>query len=151
MPGVDRGDLDPLDICVLSERPISRAEVVVGAQVVGGIPMVDDGQADDKIIGILRDHPPFGALQAFEDVPEALVGRLIHYFWTYKPRDESSPEVRVGKPYNRAMLRLLCPRRWRTIERSSARGIPRDPSVPMPVHLRPLLQQLVQQPSQPTT
>ena len=101
MPGVDRGDLDPLDICVLSERPISRAEVVVGARVVGGIPMVDGGQADDKIIGILRDDPVFGAIRELQDVPAALVGRLIHYFSTYKLRPEAAPEVRVGEPYGR--------------------------------------------------
>jgi inorganic pyrophosphatase len=102
MPGVDGGDLDPLDICVLSERPISRAEVILAARVVGGIPMIDGGQADDKIIGILRDDPVFGAIREVEDVPEVLVGRLMHYFSTYKLRPESSPGVKVGEPYSRA-------------------------------------------------
>ena len=101
MPGVERGDLDPLDICVLSERPISRAEVIVGATVVGGIPMVDGGEADDKIIGILSDDPVFGEIREIADVPEALVGRLIHYFSTYKLRPESSGSVVVGEPYDR--------------------------------------------------
>src|SRR3954468_13670019 len=30
-PGVERGDGDPLDICVFSERPINRAEVLLNA------------------------------------------------------------------------------------------------------------------------
>ena len=102
MSGADGGDLDPLDICVLSERPIARAEVIVGARVVGGIPMVDDGQADDKIIGILRDDPVFGQVREIEDVPDVLVWRLIHYFSTYKLRPESSGSVTVGEPYGRA-------------------------------------------------
>jgi inorganic pyrophosphatase len=102
MPGADGGDLDPLDICVLSERPISRAEVIVGARVVGGIPMIDGGQADDKIIGILRDDPVFGAVREVEDLPEVLVGRLIHYFSTYKLRPECATGVSVGDPYGRA-------------------------------------------------
>jgi inorganic pyrophosphatase len=101
MQGVTGGDLDPLDICVLSERPIARAEVIVGARVVGGIPMVDGGQADDKIIGILRDDPVFGSIREIEEVPPALVGRLIHYFSTYKLKPESSGAVRVSEPYGR--------------------------------------------------
>ena len=102
MADVEGGDLDPLDICVLSERPISRAEVLVGARVVGGIPMVDGGLADDKIIGILRDDPVFGNIQELDDVPEVLIGRLIHYFKTYKLRPESAQPVVVGAPYDRS-------------------------------------------------
>lgn len=101
MDGVDGGDLDPLDICVLSERPISRAEVIVGARVVGGIPMIDGGLADDKIVGILRDDPLFGHIRDIIDVPEVLIGRLMHYFKTYKLRPESGGSVTVGEPYGR--------------------------------------------------
>lgn len=102
MEGVEGGDLDPLDICVLSERPISRAEVLVGARVVGGIPMVDGGLADDKIVGILRDDPVFGDIRELNDVPDVLIGRLIHYFKTYKLRPESAKPVLVGAPYDRS-------------------------------------------------
>ena len=102
MDDVDGGDLDPLDICVLSERPINRAEVIVDATVVGGIPMVDGGLADDKIIGILRNDPVFGDVRELEDLPQVLIGRLIHYFSTYKLRPESAEPVVVGRPYDRA-------------------------------------------------
>ncbi len=102
MPRATGGDLDPLDIYVLSERPIARAEVIVRAQVVGGIPMLDDGLADDKIIGVLRDDPLFGHLTEIEQLPDALVGRLRHYFATYKLTPEASGSVTVGQPYGRA-------------------------------------------------
>ena len=102
MPGATAGDLDPLDICVLSERPIARAEVIVRARVVGGIPMLDDGLADDKIIGVLRDDPVFGHLTEIEQLPDALVGRLRHYFSTYKLQPAASGSVTVGQPYGRA-------------------------------------------------
>src|SRR5512142_2677193 len=36
-PVVKKGDGDPLDICVLSERPINKSEVIITARVVGGI------------------------------------------------------------------------------------------------------------------
>lgn len=55
MPGATPGDLDPLDICVLSERRITRGEVLLHANVVGGLPMLDAGEADDKIVSVLRD------------------------------------------------------------------------------------------------
>lgn len=102
MEGVEGGDLDPLDICVLSERPISRAEVIVDATVVGGIPMIDGGLADDKIIAILRDDPVFGTIREIDEVPEILIGRLSHYFTTYKLRPESAELVSVGRPYGRS-------------------------------------------------
>jgi inorganic pyrophosphatase len=102
MAGAGEGDGDPLDICVLSERPIARAEVIVSARVVGGIPMVDDGQADDKIIGIMRDDPVFGDITELGEVPNVWVGRLIHYFSTYKLRPENAGAVLVGAPYGRA-------------------------------------------------
>ncbi|MEM7415861.1 MAG: inorganic pyrophosphatase [Gemmatimonadota bacterium] len=101
MPGAERGDLDPLDVCVLSERPISRAEVLLQARVVGGLPMLDGGEADDKIIAILNGDPVFGHIREIEDVPADLVGRLSHYFTTYKLRPETGGAVRVGEPYGR--------------------------------------------------
>lgn len=49
-PDAERGDGDPLDICVISERPLTRAEVILTARVVGGIQAIDGGEADDKIV-----------------------------------------------------------------------------------------------------
>ena len=77
MPHAIRGDGDPLDICVISERPINRSEVILNARVVGGLPMLDGGEADDKIIAVLNnDHlwahvEDIGPLHA--DVPRRAV------------------------------------------------------------------------------
>lgn len=102
MAGAKGGDRDPLDICVLSERPISRAEVLLHARVVGGLPMLDKGEADDKIIAILNDDPVFGAIQEIEAVPEALMSRLVHYFSTYKLSPGTDNVVCVGSAYGRS-------------------------------------------------
>ena len=101
MPGAAAGDHDPLDICVLSERPISRAEVLLRARVVGGLPMIDGGEADDKIVAIQRDDPVYGEIEDIEDVPAALVHRLVHYFSTYKRSDSGESPASVGTPYGR--------------------------------------------------
>src|SRR5436305_12251058 len=47
-PAARRGDGDPLDICVLSERAITRNEIIVRGRVIGGLQMIDGGEADDK-------------------------------------------------------------------------------------------------------
>ena len=101
MPGASRGDEDPLDICVLSERPIARAEVIVTVRVVGGIPMLDGGEADDKIVAIVRGDQMFGDIQDVADVPDVLVERLRHYFATYKLRRGQPADVQVGEAYGR--------------------------------------------------
>ena len=41
--GCERGDGDPLDICVISERPINHSEVLLRARVVGGLKIIDRG------------------------------------------------------------------------------------------------------------
>jgi inorganic pyrophosphatase len=102
MPGSTNGDGDPLDVCVLCERPIDRAEVVLDAQVVGGLPMLDHGEADDKIVAILRDDPIYQGVTEIAQVPHAVLDRLIHYFSTYKLLGSGSPTVTVGPPYGRA-------------------------------------------------
>ncbi len=79
-----KGDGDPLDICVLSERPISRSEVFLSARVVGGLHMIDRGEADDKIIAVLDKDSYWNAVNDIADLPEVVVERLRHYFGTYK-------------------------------------------------------------------
>lgn len=82
--GTDRSDGDPLDICVISERPINRIEVLVRARVVGGLQMIDGGEADDKIVAVLAGDPVWESVEDLVDLPEALVTRMEHYFLSYK-------------------------------------------------------------------
>ncbi|MCA8941964.1 MAG: inorganic pyrophosphatase [Planctomycetes bacterium] len=99
MPGATRGDQDPLDICVLSERPISRAEVVLNARIVGGLSMLDSGEADDKIIAVLEKDPVWGSATDLDDVPRSLVDRLRHYFLTYKLVPDAPTQVSIDEVY----------------------------------------------------
>jgi inorganic pyrophosphatase len=83
-PNNTKGDGDPLDICVISERPINRSEVLLRAIVVGGLKLIDRGEADDKIIAVLEGDYIWGGARELGDLPAALVERLEHYFETYK-------------------------------------------------------------------
>ena len=101
-PRTRKGDGDPLDICVLSERPISRGEILVRARVVGGLQMVDGGEADDKIIAVLDNDYIYGAARDVRDLPKVLVERLHHYFETYKLVPEKRGTVSIERVYGRA-------------------------------------------------
>lgn len=83
-PQSERGDGDPLDICVISERPINKSEIILNARVVGGIQMIDGGEADDKIIAVLAKDNFWGGVTDISELPIAMVERLRHYFATYK-------------------------------------------------------------------
>ncbi len=101
--GSTRGDGDPLDACVISERPINRAEVLLVARVVGGIRTTDRDEADDKIIAVLANDMVWGTVEDVSELPAALVDRLRHYFGTYKMRTPGAPNViAVHEVYGRA-------------------------------------------------
>ena len=93
------GDGDPLDICVISERTISRGDVLLSVNVVGGLPTLDHGQADDKIVAVLSKDALWGGITDIAELPAPLVERLRHYFSTYKALPNETPHVQVGEPY----------------------------------------------------
>ncbi|MDQ6971538.1 MAG: inorganic pyrophosphatase [Mariprofundaceae bacterium] len=99
MPDAKCGDGDPLDICVISERPISRVEIIVNARVLGGLPMCDHGEADDKIIAVIEDDPLWSGVDDISGLPPAIIDRLMHYFLTYKFEPNKEHHVSIGKPY----------------------------------------------------
>jgi inorganic pyrophosphatase len=78
------GDRDPLDVCVLTERPLGRAGVLVRARPIGGLRMFDGAEVDDKIIAVLESDPSYEGWSDFSDCPRTLVDRIEHYFLTYK-------------------------------------------------------------------
>jgi len=98
-PGAARGDGDPLDICVLSERPIQRAEIIVPARVVGGLQLLDRGEADDKLIAVLEADFVWGEVTDVGQLPPILVERLQHYFSTYKLVPGTSAQIAVQQVY----------------------------------------------------
>ena len=101
MPHASRGDQDPLDICVISERPITRSEVILQARVVGGLPMLDGGEADDKIIAVLENDMLWTHVEDISELPAVLVERLRHYFSTYKLIPGKESQVSIAAAYNR--------------------------------------------------
>lgn len=100
-PHADIADGDPLDICVFSERHITRADIILKARVVGGIQMIDGGEADDKIVAVLDGDNIWGDVQDIADLPDIKTERLQHYFSTYKMIPGKEADIKVDFVYGR--------------------------------------------------
>jgi inorganic pyrophosphatase len=94
------GDGDPLDICVVSERPITKSEVILSTRVVGGIQMIDQGEADDKIVAVLENDSFWGEVRDISELPDVLVERLRHYFATYKLVPGKESQFSIERVYD---------------------------------------------------
>ena len=79
-----KGDGDPLDICVLTEKDVTHGDIILKAIPIGGIRLLDNGQADDKIIAVLKNDAVYGCFTDISQLPTDISRRLIHYFTTYK-------------------------------------------------------------------
>ncbi len=102
------GDGDPVDICVLTERPINHGALLLRARPIGGLRMFDRSEADDKLVGVLIDDPAYGGCTELAQIPQKLVDRLRHYFLTYKQIPDAhgaAPMCEITHVYDAATAR----------------------------------------------
>ena len=104
-PHAEVADGDPLDICVFSERHITRTDIILKARVVGGIQMIDSGEADDKIVAVLEGDNIWGSVHDISDLPAIKTERLQHYFSTYKMIPGRETDIKVDYVYGREAAR----------------------------------------------
>ena len=95
------GDDDPLDICVLTEREITHGDIIVKAIPIGGFRMVDNGEADDKIIAVLKNDDVYSQWNDVSELPASIINRLKHYFLTYKQLPGSAQQCEITHVYGR--------------------------------------------------
>ena len=101
--GNDRivGDEDPVDICVLTEKQISHGNILVSARPIGGFRMIDNNQADDKLIAVMNNDALYEDYRDVSDLPRKVVDRLRHYFLTYKDLPGNPADVEITHVYGR--------------------------------------------------
>ena len=98
-----KGDGDPLDICVLTEKVIPRGDILLTAVPIGGLRMIDRNDVDDKIVAVLKDDAVYGLLGDIHECSPALLQRLKHYFLTYKQSpEEEQRAVEITHVYGRS-------------------------------------------------
>ncbi|MBE9464513.1 inorganic pyrophosphatase [Dyadobacter subterraneus] len=98
---VTEGDGDALDIIVLCEKIISHGDITCQAKPIGGIRLIDGGEADDKIIAVLKGDEVYGAYSDISELPAGIVERLKHYFLTYKNLPGEKAHIEITNVYGR--------------------------------------------------
>ncbi len=97
------GDQDPVDILVLTEKSVGHGDILLEAKPIGGFRMIDNREADDKLVAVLAGDAVFGQINELAGCPFTLVERLQHYFMTYKtgPHD-TRRAVQIVETYDRS-------------------------------------------------
>ena len=98
---VEKGDGDPLDILVLSEHHIPRGDIILKAFPIGGLCLLDRGEADDKIIATLVGDKVYENYKDLSELPTGIVERLRHYFLTYKTLPGEPEIIEIAYRYGR--------------------------------------------------
>ncbi len=88
-------DGDPLDVLVLSQEEVVSG-AVVAARVIGVMPMIDQGEVDDKIIAVMLGDPAFETVRTLNDLLPFRMNEIMRFFGDYKALEEK--EVRVAAP-----------------------------------------------------
>ena len=76
-------DGDPLDILVIASSKTFPG-CIVDARIVGYLDMVDNGEPDQKIIGVMDTDPRFSHINELADIQQHTKREIKHFFMTYK-------------------------------------------------------------------
>ncbi len=98
---IRKGDGDPLDILVLSEHHIPRGDIILKVRPIGGFCLLDGGEADDKIIAVLKGDKVFEQYTDITALPRGIVERFRHYFLTYKSLPSEPNKCEIAFSYGR--------------------------------------------------
>lgn len=85
-------DKDPLDIMILSQITVVPM-CIVQARVIGVMRMLDDGEADDKIIGVASNDMSVNHIKDISELPEHFLRELKNFFEDYKKLENKTVRV----------------------------------------------------------
>jgi inorganic pyrophosphatase len=76
-------DHDPLDILVLGQDPVVPLSIML-AKPIGVMKMVDQGEADDKIIAVHANDPEYSHYNSIDELPAHRLIEVKRFFEDYK-------------------------------------------------------------------
>lgn len=77
------GDHDPLDILVLGQAEVPPLSMM-RARPIGYMKMLDQGEADDKVIAVHADDPEMSGYTSLEQLPPHILREIKNFFEIYK-------------------------------------------------------------------
>jgi len=85
-------DHDPLDILVLGQETVVPLSLM-RARPIGVMKMVDQGEADDKVIAVHVDDPEFAHYQSMSELPPHRIREIKRFFEDYKTLELKTVQV----------------------------------------------------------
>lgn len=115
-------DNDPLDILILSQIDFNPL-CIVRAKVVGVMQMIDQGEADDKIIAVAADDVSVNYVNDIDQLPPHFTKELRHFFEEYKKLENK--KVVVEEFQNKAVAEKIVIKSFEDYKKLVAKqGIP---------------------------
>ncbi|XP_042470898.1 soluble inorganic pyrophosphatase PPA1-like [Zingiber officinale] len=85
-------DNDPIDVLVLMQEPVIPG-CFLRAKAIGLMPMIDQGEKDDKIIAVCADDPEYRHYNDISELPPHRLAEIRRFFEDYKKNENKEVAV----------------------------------------------------------
>lgn len=85
-------DGDELDVLVVADQSINPG-ILVPTRIIGAMEMIDGGEIDTKLIGVIDCDPRYSHIKTMNDINKHLLLEIKDFFQTYKNLQNKKVEI----------------------------------------------------------